>query len=90
MKKLAFIRLTKEMREDLEKYLKSSYSLCLRAPQGRRHPSQLKELLKERVFIYFGEIPNMPGHCVVAGHESGKIFSGYHTDDFEQIPDEET
>ena len=42
---------------------------------------------KDNWFIYLGEIPNMPGHCVVAGHESGKIYSGYHIDNFKLSPD---
>ena len=29
-------------------------------------------LLLEDHFVYLGEIPNMPGHCVVAGKSSGK------------------
>jgi hypothetical protein len=37
---------------------------------------------KDTMFIYLGEIPNMPGHCVVIGHGSGKVYSGYHTEDF--------
>lgn len=45
-------------------------------------------IMKEKAFIYFGEIPNMPGHCVVAGHQSGRIFSGYHLDDFKEIEEE--
>ena len=42
----------------------------------------------ERYFIYFGEIPNMPGHGVVFG-ESGRMYSGYHPENFELIPEEE-
>jgi len=43
---------------------------------------------KDNFFIYLGEIPNMPGNCVVIGHESGKIYSGYHTEDF-RLPTED-
>lgn len=46
-------------------------------------------MLGERYFIYFGEIPNMPGHCVVFG-ESGRMYSGYHPENFLVIPEEET
>ena len=42
---------------------------------------------KDNLFIYLGEIPNMPGHCVLIGHESGKIYSGYHIEDF-RLPTE--
>ena len=41
-------------------------------------------------YIFFGEIPNMPGHRVVADHRSEKIYSGYHTDNFIEIRKNET
>lgn len=28
------------------------------------------------VYVFFGDIPNMPGHCVVADHRSGQVSSG--------------
>lgn len=43
-----------------------------------------------RTYIFFGEIPNMPGHCVVADHKTGQLFSGYHTENFVELKDEET
>ncbi len=47
-------------------------------------------LLQESRFIFLGEIPNMPGHCVVAMFSSGKLLSGYHTDNFvETDPDDD-
>lgn len=46
-------------------------------------------IMQEDVFIYFGEIPNMLGHCVVSGHKSGKVFSGYHIDNFQEISEDE-
>lgn len=42
------------------------------------------------VFIYLGEIPNMAGHGIFIGMDSGKIYSGFHTDSFEEIPEDET
>ncbi len=45
-------------------------------------------LMKEKTFVFFGEIPNMPGHCVVSGHESGRVFSGYDIDSFQEIQEE--
>jgi len=38
------------------------------------------------VYVFFGNIPNMPGHCVVADRKSGRIHSGYHTEWFAEIP----
>ena len=35
--------------------------------------------------IFLGEIPNMPGHGVFVGYKSGKIYSGYHIYEFEEI-----
>jgi hypothetical protein len=26
---------------------------------------------REGVYVFFGEIPNMPGHCIVADHKTG-------------------
>ena len=55
-----------------------------KAMDGQRdHP-----IMKEKTFIFFGEIPNMPGHCVVSGNESGKVFSGYHIENFQEIQEE--
>ncbi len=44
---------------------------------------------KDTLFIYLGEIPNMKGHCVVIGHGSGKIYSGYHIEDFRLVTEDE-
>jgi hypothetical protein len=41
-------------------------------------------------YVFFGEIPNMPGHCVVADHRSGQVYSGYHTDSFVELSEEQT
>ena len=40
-------------------------------------------------YVFFGEIPNMPGHCVVADRRSGQIYSGYHTDNFVELTEDE-
>jgi hypothetical protein len=42
-----------------------------------------------RKYFFFGEIPNKPGHCVVADHRPGKIYSGYHIENFVEIPEED-
>jgi len=42
------------------------------------------------VLIFFGEIPNMPGHCVVADHKTGRMYSGCHTGNFVELADDET
>ena len=40
-------------------------------------------------YVFLGEIPNMPGHCVVADQQSGRIYSGYHTDHFIELRKDE-
>ena len=40
-------------------------------------------------FIYLGEIPNLPGYCVIAGTTTGKIYSGYHIENFRVATEEE-
>lgn len=41
----------------------------------------------ESTFIFLGEIPNMLGHCVVAGYINGKIYAGFHNDLFVEVED---
>jgi len=43
---------------------------------------------KDTVFV-FGEIENMPGHCVVADN-MGKIYWGFHTSDFIKLTEDES
>jgi hypothetical protein len=45
---------------------------------------------KGKSYIFFGEIPNMPGHCILADPKTGKFFFGYHTDNFIELPENET
>ncbi len=37
-------------------------------------------------YLFLGEVVQMPGHCVVADVETGRIWSGYHTDNFRELP----
>lgn len=41
------------------------------------------------VYIFVGEIPNMPGHCVVVNRKTGKIYSGYHIENFVELEEDE-
>ncbi len=59
----------------------------LRIPRGSRGKYPFRV---EAAYIFFGEIPNMPGHCVVADQHSGKIYSGFHTDHFVELPNDKT
>ena len=42
-----------------------------------------------RAYVFFGEIANMRGHCVVADHRTGRIYSGYHTENFVELTEDE-
>lgn len=42
------------------------------------------------VYVFFGEIPNMPGHCIVADHQTGRVYAGYHTENFAEIPEDDS
>ena len=42
-----------------------------------------------RSYVFFGEIANMRGHCVVADHRTGQIYSGYHTENFIELTEDE-
>jgi hypothetical protein len=45
---------------------------------------------RDGVYVFFGKIPNMPGHCVVCDHNTGQVYSGYHIENFSEIPNDET
>lgn len=45
---------------------------------------------RKGVYVFFGDIPNMPGHCVVADHKTGQLYSGYHTESFVELSPDET
>ena len=47
-------------------------------------------LLREKRFVYLGDIPNMKGHCVIASLETGLVHVGYHCDSFEELNENET
>jgi len=57
-----------------------------RVPRGfrRKYPFRAGS-----TYIFLGEIPNMPGHCVVTDHPSGEVYSGYHTDHFAELRKDE-
>jgi len=93
-KQYAIVRLAADARKDYQEYLndkkgcvkKAHCISCKRIERG----SCIASLLLEEVFIFLGEIPNMRGHVVIAGMKSGKVFSGFHPESFEQLSDEET
>ncbi len=61
--------------------------------KGRRAPTSTQTkapFRRNQIFIFIGEIPNMPGHCVVVDKSSGRTHAGYHTENFKEIPEEKT
>ena len=48
-----------------------------------------KATFGEDIFIYLGEVPNCPGHCILADLTSGKVIGMYHTDNFREATEEE-
>lgn len=42
-----------------------------------------------KMYIFFGEIPNMGGHCIVMDRFTSEMFVGYHTENFVEMTDEE-
>jgi len=61
----------------------------------RLHPSLARRSGRKLPFkpgvayLFLGEIVHMPGHCVVADLRTGRLFTGYHTDNFVEIPADE-
>ena len=43
---------------------------------------------RDAVYVFFGDIPNMPGHCVVADFKTGHLYSGFHTENFVELEEE--
>jgi hypothetical protein len=52
-------------------------------PKGFRRKYPLRA---GRAYVFLGEIPNMPGHCVVAEQDSGRIYAGDHAAHFVNSP----
>jgi len=58
---------------------------CMLKPEWKDEEN--RPLDYNAIYIFLGEIPNMPGHCVVVDSSTDKIFSGYHTDRFGEFND---
>ena len=53
------------------------------------HKQYLDIFPVNQAFIYLGDITQMEGHCVLASIETGKIITGYHTENFIPLTDTE-
>ncbi len=68
------------------------HSLVRFSPQIRPKGSESNRypFRKDEAYIFFGEIPNMPGHCVVGDPKTGRLFAGYHNENFVELKPSET
>lgn len=48
-----------------------------------------KEKFENKLFIFLGEVPNAPSHCVLADLITGKVIGLHHTQNFREATDEE-
>ncbi len=44
---------------------------------------------KNDVYVFLGEISNMPGHGIFIDYQTGQIFCGYHIEYFTEINKDE-
>ena len=52
-------------------------------------PSVYSGIFKQgEVMLFLGEIVDMPGHCIIV-NEKGKVFWGYHTENFRALTEDE-
>ena len=42
-----------------------------------------------QAYVFLGEIPNMPHHCVVVNANTGQVYSCYHTKNFIELTEDE-
>lgn len=80
MRPMALVRFTDETKQRI---------LANLAPVYRPYFGENGEGI-ESAWVFFGEIPNMPGHGVFMGHTSHTFLFGWHIEDFEEIPEDET
>lgn len=74
----ALIKLTDEHREILRDELKNV-----------NRPEFYEQFMSNESFVYIGEVVQMPGHIICAGVQDGKIYVGFHDDDFVELTDDE-
>lgn len=53
------------------------------------HKEKELKLLGQGPFVFFGEIPNMPGHCIMMKFMSREFFNGHSVNFRELIEDKE-
>ena len=55
-------------------------------------PSEIDPRFRKKVpfkqnelYVFLGEIVNMPGHCIVANYKTGKFYFGVHSNYFSEF-----
>jgi hypothetical protein len=60
---------------------------------GEKLPDHVAEeypFPKGSTLLMLGEIANMPGHCAVVTLDDGRVYVGYHLENFRELDVEET
>jgi hypothetical protein len=82
------------LRGGLWRWRRLGEALQMSAPRAlalcrvQRMPGE-QDLRLPDVVEFLGEIPNMPGHAVVADPDSGRIHSGWHVERFTELGEAE-
>jgi len=48
-----------------------------------------KEFFHDKTFVFGGEVPNAPGHCVLFDLRTSSVIGMYHTNNFRLATDDE-
>lgn len=73
---LSLVRFTKEFSDFMEDYYK-------------RNPNKDNQFTGDEQFIFLGEIPNMPEHCVIINVATRETTIGHHIENFIELTSEE-
>lgn len=57
--------------------------------QKNNFKKSYKKEIGEGPYVFLGEVPNMPGHCVLVDWKTGKVTCGHHTANFVELTDKE-
>lgn len=55
----------------------------------KEYDDSMKDIFGDSHYIFLGDIPNMPCHCVLFDPDGGEIIPFYHTDNFKEVPEDE-
>lgn len=47
------------------------------------------KIFGEKLFVFLGEIPQCPGHCILADLFTGRVIGMYHTENFREATENE-